>query len=35
MEYVRKVDRGETPFRNSHHMIAVMLSNSLKLNFTE
>lgn len=35
MDYVRKVDLGETPFRNSSHLIAVMLSNTLKLKLTE
>lgn len=35
MEYIKKVDLGETPFRNSSHMTAVMLSNTLNLKFTE
>ena len=35
MEYVRKVDLGETPFRNTYHLIAVMLADNINLNFSE
>jgi hypothetical protein len=34
MPYIKIVDAGETPFRNTEHMIAVMLSDGLNLKFT-
>jgi hypothetical protein len=34
MDYIRMIERGETPFRNSLHMIAVMLSDCIDLKFT-
>ncbi len=35
MNYVRMVDRGQTPFRGAIHMITVLMSDTLKLNLTE
>lgn len=32
--YIRLVDQGLTPFRNTLHLISVMLSDSIQLQFT-
>ena len=32
--YIAMVDKGLTPFRNTQHLIAVMISDCIKLDFT-